>query len=518
MNRDTINSTVSNITKYLQEFIKQTSAELLDRHRKLGDGGRKFKFKVLGPILETMSQIIMAYTRIIPNYSRSSRSHLKPLVDLRKSLEKRISELGIDGTSLIGVDQISFPRSSRDEVFIGYLNKEGVRSGHGSLTNGEIIYKGNWSNDKKNGFGVQVYDDGYIFEGHWEDDVPQNGRWTLGEGNYFYGKMNRTEEEKGGKEWMVGFTEVDKLKQGTNIKLKNILYWKGKPTNLKNISIHQQLDIDALVGGNKEEDLTKATVQWLHGVEYFGPWKNFKPRFQGLYKFPDLEVKEIKVLSKPKFVLCYKSIECDHNVSTESGTVYNRIKNKYGSRSYSIEFKGGVEYDGGCNVDYEFEGLGTLYADEDVDLTWIDGKSVRTVEGLFSAKNGFLAQVLYDDEDPEEEKKIRLLKASSHVYFKDRDQLLRLYRNPLDLDYDWITMKGRDGTVLRYRGGWKDLRIDGPCQLQINDGKVYSGAVSNGLFFNANINMTRYKELKGEVNKKNIVKIRTPIVFRNGSM
>ncbi|MEM6718201.1 MAG: glycosyltransferase family 39 protein [Bacteroidota bacterium] len=60
----------------------------------------------------------------------------------------------------------------------------------------ELGYWGNWKDDKRNGFGIYVWEDGQKYEGNWKDDV-RHGKGTLSfengetlEGTWTAGKLN----------------------------------------------------------------------------------------------------------------------------------------------------------------------------------------------------------------------------------------------------------------------------------------------------------------------------------------
>lgn len=254
---------IKRITNLLENFVNQTIKEVVSTQAMMSDGGLKWKNKITGPTLEILNSLIKYYTRMIPNYSLKSKSMLKPLSDLRKVIDQKEQELELDGTAIIGIDKIFFPKSSNDEVYIGLLDEKGERTGQGALTNGDILYKGYWEKDMKNGFGVQVYEDGWVFEGHWDENVPKNGRWMVGDDKWFYGFIHK--QKSIAKTYRIGFSQKDKKQYKTNKNVKNILYWKKQSTNLMNVKINQKIIPKALEGVSKKYKDTE--IEWVHGVK-----------------------------------------------------------------------------------------------------------------------------------------------------------------------------------------------------------------------------------------------------------
>lgn len=256
---------IKRLTNLLENFVTQTMKEVVSTQSMMSDGGLQWKNNITGPTLEILNSLIKYYTRMIPNFDAESKKMLTPLKNLQNSIDKHINDLEIDGTAIIGIDKIYFPKSSNDEVYIGLLDEKGQRTGQGSLTDGDILYKGYWKDDMKNGFGMQVYEDGWIFEGHWEDNVPKNGRWVVGNNKYFYGMIHRSPIP--GKSYRVGFSQKEKKIYKGEINVKNIFYWKKQPTNLMNVKINQEFNLKALEGVSKLAKHRKTTIEWIHKLK-----------------------------------------------------------------------------------------------------------------------------------------------------------------------------------------------------------------------------------------------------------
>lgn len=70
-------------------------------------------------------------------------------------------------------------------------------------------FKGEWKNDKKNGFGIQIYQNGDKYEGEWRNNK-RHGKGTLWRKNN-KGKLIReyTGEWKYDKKWGLGTMYFD---------------------------------------------------------------------------------------------------------------------------------------------------------------------------------------------------------------------------------------------------------------------------------------------------------------------
>lgn len=203
----------------------------------------------------------------------------------------------------------------------------------------------------------------------------------------------------------------------------------------------------------------------------------------------------------------------DHDpIEGPINSLYNKI-NKTPGRHFKIEFKGGISYDGAVNENFEFEGLGTLKAPESAEFKWLSKREDKEITGLFLPNQGFVVEFIFEEAEQEME---RNLKKVSHIYFKNREKVLRLCKSITGVKYDWITMRGKTGKIVRYKGGWKDYAISGSCLIQIDDGPVMDRIAQNGIIFNANIKLSRYKDFKSNADDHGKIKIKKEIKFING--
>lgn len=208
-------------------------------------------------------------------------------------------------------------------------------------------------------------------------------------------------------------------------------------------------------------------------------------------------------------------IQDKEEVSAPLGSIYQKINEKFPGRNYEINFQGGFIYNGSVNDNFEFEGLGTLIAPPNSEIKWISGQNFKEVTGLFVPGYGLVCEILF--EGIEEDMK-RDLKLVSNTYFENRERIEKLYNSPLDVKYEWLTLKGKGDKIVRYKGGWVDYVVNGPCKIQIGDGPEINGIAQNGVVFNAKINFSFYKELKSNADDKGKTKFKKKVKFKNGNM
>lgn len=75
-----------------------------------------------------------------------------------------------------------------NEIFCGNTHKV---SSFGIWTNGKELYKGEFLNMRKHGNGLQIFDDGSMFEGEFNQGEPALGKWKLDTGENFFGIVNK---------------------------------------------------------------------------------------------------------------------------------------------------------------------------------------------------------------------------------------------------------------------------------------------------------------------------------------
>jgi len=144
-----------------------------------------------------------------------------------------------------------------EENYIGDINKEGQRHGHGKLMapNGDE-YEGQWRNNMKDGQGIFLEADGHKYDGQFKENN-RHGECTF---TYFDGSKYMGSYVKDKKHGQGTFTQADG---------KSVLYegqwFKGKRHG-------------------------EGTFNYVDGSKYSGSWKMHKRHGQGSYTSPEGEV------------------------------------------------------------------------------------------------------------------------------------------------------------------------------------------------------------------------------------
>lgn len=215
----------------------------------------KLKNNLIGPIMFSIRMHIADLLSITKNLE----SDCNLWTTLEKTVKKSLDSYEIEASiSMPSFWQIDFSMGI-NEIFIGNDNQSGLN--FGVWTNGKDIYKGEFENfldngievKAKSGYGLQVFEDGSMFEGEFSANAQLTGKWKLDTGEEFYGLRMRNEG------WMIGMKASD-FKTGGNC--KNHLYYQGKKTILKNVDPRQPIDVKGLKG---ESDI-KQVICWEQGV------------------------------------------------------------------------------------------------------------------------------------------------------------------------------------------------------------------------------------------------------------
>ena len=94
------------------------------------------------------------------------------------------------GQKLNGTGEVMF---TTEAVYNGTL-KEGKRTGKGVYSKGLAKYQGNWADDKRNGPGTQMYENGDMITADWKENIPQGNATILygqGDAGYYSGDLKK---------------------------------------------------------------------------------------------------------------------------------------------------------------------------------------------------------------------------------------------------------------------------------------------------------------------------------------
>lgn len=383
--------TIKLIKNYFNEIdIKKNEPITKETEDKL-DENEFISTKIVNPLLNQYENILAFFKVQINSLLEENPDKMEKLGSLVSNIQKSID----DSVKKFEIDIVQAKRDAEkviytkvngvSYVYIGqFLEKyesKYIKQGKGTLTNGIELYKGDFENDVRHGFGIQVFEGGVSFKGRWENGSPVNGMWNDHNG-HFYGVVNKDEK------WKLGEEIKSDVNYVTNYKKLGIsgyqLYYKEKTTGLKNLKLDQKIDIKALKG--KARKSKPAMIQFVNGIDYRGFWKNFKPHGEGMIVVPKEEPKkqglwgkeeiiqnEFKILSSNGKVLLYQSIRL---IRTEPGLI--------DCKQVRIEYPDGSFYEGYVDSDYRFIGDATLFI-----ANTKKGTSME-IRGVFSDLDGLI--------------------------------------------------------------------------------------------------------------------------------
>lgn len=453
--------------KDLTTYITKTSEKLEEELKKYQTESKslqlKWKYELMGPISYFLENLVHKFQQITKNAEKIGVTKLQEvessLSKSRELIKNVYTENKIDiSQSLLKYEKVYFPNESSQQVYIGDLDSNDKRTGFGSLSDGILLYRGSWKNDKRHGFGIQVYEDGEIFAGKWNEGKPDIGRWVFDDQSVFYGIFNRTGVEE--TEWKLGLSSVDHKKvhdaaaalfeKKKNLfksdlkkteaekgfeKIKNIFYYQDQPTLLYNVYLKKEDDIDirALAG---KKPLKKVKIRFLDGVEYTGCWKNFEPNFLGKIKAPEEE--EIKIITRSGRVLPYEKIEKSGgggNLTEEQ--IIERVTQDKTLKKIRITFFDGTVYDGGVSQNLDFHGYGVL--------TYPDSKFEH---GIFTYDSGLKLKF-------SKECFKKLQEINAYDYLEDSQS----YNKKTGFEGLWVEIveQGNSYNRVFYKGNWVDF-------------------------------------------------------------
>lgn len=460
---------------------------------------------------EPKKKIIGVYKA--PPVSKTERRKQK-ITELIREIRIKIKNLVVDSKidttqSMIKLYDVSFPQGSSDKVFIGEhkpsrpsdsFNFDRIRHGIGVISEGRRLYSGNWENNKKHGFGIQVYEDGKIFSGNFYRGEPTLGRWAFNDQDVFYGIFRETGNPE--TEWKLGLMEEDykkikkieaffsKVKAPTDyelkqrnidkrlIKVKNILYYQNKMTNLNNVYMKdddaKRLNMRALTG---KDPLAVEQINFLNRVCYEGNWKNFKPNLLGEVWISGKREESIKILSRFGRILAYDRIEKfgyagDYKGFETDREVVRKISQGDGLRTFKITFIDGTTYKGGVNQYLEFNGYGVLRYPGDPKSKFEDRKKERVYAGLFTPDLGFTLKFSVGTQN-------KLAKVNAYEFFNDSENYLERNKHLME-ELEWIKIidQKNENNKFELSIKWTQFRPEKMGMIKFK-GKNYSKKLDN---------------------------------------
>ena len=146
-----------------------------------------------------------------------------------------------------------------------YLYSTGDKSGS--------KFTGEWKNGKRDGKGIIVTKEGYIFEGEYKNDKAKKGTWRFSDGHKYEGEF------KDGR-----FIIETKIFPNGN---KYTGEFKDNRFNGKGTYIFA--NGDKIVGDFKDDQVIKGTYSYVDGSEYIGEFKNGLKNGKGTYIFANGE-------------------------------------------------------------------------------------------------------------------------------------------------------------------------------------------------------------------------------------
>lgn len=284
---------------------------------------------------------------------------------VRSNLRQKMNDLKFDTEQIlkarifVEIEKVIFPKAvdGEDEVYIGDVNDKGQKSGRGILTNGKYLYKGQWKNDKKEGFGILVYEDGIVFEGLFRDDKSHIGRWTKNGNIVFFGRKTKAEidlNEGVG----IGLENNNYIRNnGEAHRVINMVYLRGRPLPLVNVSYNLNYNEESLEkykGDNCDES---TMIEWLNGIRYKGFFMNYRPVMLGTYILPSRE--EVFGITLP--YVFPENRDMDHEKFVPLKNVYPKnISSLGGKMKLRLDMLNGYYYDGTVDNLNLFHGFGYL--------------------------------------------------------------------------------------------------------------------------------------------------------------
>ena len=233
--------------------------------------------------------IIEISDNMLPDYLTPSSKQIQTKLGLfiyqQKNKEKDLLERGP-------------VRMENGAIYAGCWNNQNQRHGRGTQiwTDGSI-YEGNWENDKANGKGRLIHGNGDYYEGEWKDDQANAfGLFVYSDGATYEGSWENNKYHGKGIEILPDGTKYEGmfangLKHGFGkIEWADLSNYEGEffENNIEGIGTYLWNDGRKFVGDWKENKMHgKGMFTWKDGKSYEGDFFNDKKQGFGIFIWPD---------------------------------------------------------------------------------------------------------------------------------------------------------------------------------------------------------------------------------------
>ena len=270
---------LSNLVNCIESSINSIKNQLITTQASILSNADKkqqqaWKYRCIGPLIHSLKPVLRAGITASKNLSENSMVYSNQLERVLEGLSETLKQEEIElAESLHFSEEVIFPEDTNNQAMIVTESGPGGLSS-GMWTDGESMYKGEFKDLVKHGYGVQIFKDGSIYKGEWTDGTPGIGHWKLRDKSDFFGRRGFGREEEG-QEWMVGLKEEDILSKKTNqaldVEVKtqafNYLYYQGKKTFLQDLDLQQKIDVTALIHDQSVGEHHPTSIKWTNGVE-----------------------------------------------------------------------------------------------------------------------------------------------------------------------------------------------------------------------------------------------------------
>lgn len=313
--------------------------------------------------------------------------------------------------------------------------REGLREGEGEFrialkekVHSQNLYNGSWKEDKRNGFGVQLFPSGDKYEGEWDKDE------ISGKGNYVTvtGKIYSGEWKSGlkhglgelilpdGKEYIGGWKNNVISGHGLAT-FPDGSYYDGEWENFKKNGFGRYVWGGEFYVGLWENDLQSkfGKYVWGNGDYYDGEWKNGIIEGYGVYQHHNGD---------------YYTGDWENNkkngfgeYETHNGTLYiGEFENDQPNGKGSIFFDNGNRYEGNI-VNGKIKGKGSFYVlEHDINIiysgVWLADRNFPKVGSLtFDNGDMFIGDISEDGHPVNNENSIWINLFDESNYVEDAE-------------------------------------------------------------------------------------------------